>query len=92
MIIGFKHKGLETFFETGSKSGVRPEHANRLRLILGVLNAAASTNDINLPGLRLHRLKGTLNDVWAVRVSGNWRVCFRFCGEDVFEVDYLDYH
>ena len=92
MIRSFKHKGLEKFFASGRKTGVRPEHAKRLRLILARLNVAVEPRDMALPGLRLHELKGKLRGFWAVDVSGNWRVFFRFEGQDVFDVDYDDYH
>ena len=92
MIKSFKHKGLKLFFERGKTSGVMPEHAERLRLILGRLSAAVIPKDMALPGLRFHPLKGKLKGRYAVSVSGNWRVVFRFQGEDVVDVDYLDYH
>jgi proteic killer suppression protein len=92
VIESFKHKGLEKFFLSGSKAGVRPEHAGRLRLILARLHAARVPKDMNLPGLRLHALKGELKGCWAVDVSGNWRLVFRFEGADVVDVDYVDYH
>ena len=92
MIRSFKHKGLARFFETGSKSGIQSQHAERLRLILGRLHAAAAPEDMGLPGLRLHPLKGPRKGTWAVWVSGNWRVTFRFEGADVDVVDYEDYH
>ena len=92
MIRGFKHKGLARFFETGSKAGIQSQHAERLRLIFGRLNAAISAEDMNLPGLVLHPLKGNRKGTWAVRVSGNWRVTFTFVGKDANAVDYEDYH
>ena len=92
MIISFKHKGLARFFETGTKSGIQAQHAERLRLILGRLNVSISPQDMDLPGLRLHSLKGERKGVWSVWVSGNWRVTFRFVGKDVELVDYEDYH
>ena len=88
----FRHKGLQQFFATGSKRGIQAKHAPRLRLILGRLNVAASPRDMNLPGLGLHELRGTREGTWAVRVSGNWRVTFRFAGKDAEWVDYEDYH
>lgn len=90
MIKSFKHKGLEKFFLSGSKSGIRPEHAVRLRLILARLHAALAPRDMSLPGLRLHSLKGELKGYWSVDVSGNWRLVFRFEGKDVVDVDYVD--
>ena len=92
MIRSFRHRGLELFFATGSCAGIRPEQAGRLRLVLGRLAVAASPRDMALPGLRLHRLKGTLGGRWSVSVSGNWRVTFGFSGHDAVNVDYQDYH
>lgn len=92
MIRGFRHKGPAKFFETGSKSGIQAQHAARLRLILGRLGAATSPNDMALPGLDLHPLKGNQRGRWAVSVSGNWRITFGFVGKDVDAVDYADYH
>lgn len=92
MIRGFKHKGLGKFFETGSKAGIRAQHAERLRLILGRLSAATNPGDMALPGLDLHPLKGDRKGAWAVSVSGNWRVRFTFVEKDADAVDYEDYH
>ena len=91
-IQGFKHKGLEKFFATGSKLAIQAKHAERLRRILGRLSAAAEPRDMSLPGLDLHELRGARKGTWAVRVSGNWRVTFRFAGKNVERVDYEDYH
>jgi proteic killer suppression protein len=92
VIRGFRHKGLAKFFETGSKGGVQAQHAERLRLILGRLSAATAPGDMALPGLGLHPLKGERKGTWAVSVSGNWRVTFKFIGKDAESVDYEDYH
>ena len=92
MIISFRHKGLKNFFETGNKAGIQAKHADRLRLILARLNVVAEPRDMNLPGLRLHKLEGEYAGSWAVDVSGNWRVVFQFEGHDIVLVDYLDYH
>jgi proteic killer suppression protein len=92
MIRKFRHRGLERFFSKGASTGIQPTHANRLRLILGRLNASIGPNDMNLPGLYLHALKGRQSGRWSVRVSGNWRVTFRFDGPDATDVDYEDYH
>ena len=92
MIRTFKHRGLAKYFETGSKSGIQAQHAERLRLILGRLNAAAKPGDMGLPGLGLHPLKRPRKGTWAVWVSGNWRITFRFVGADAELVDYEDYH
>jgi len=92
MIRSFKHKGLEKFFTTGAKSGIRPEHATRLRLLLARLNAARIAGDMNLPGSRLHPLAGEYKGHWAVSVSGNWRLLFKFEDGEPVDVDYKDYH
>lgn len=92
MIKTFNHKGLEKFFATGNTSGIQFKHAKRLHLILGRLNVAVTADDMNLPGLNLHPLSGNREGVWAVKVSSNWRVRFRFEGEDVILVNYEDYH
>jgi proteic killer suppression protein len=92
VITSFKHKGLEKFFAKGVKAGIQAKYADRLRLILGRLNASTCPRDMNLPGLNLHELSGTRKGTWAVKVSGNWRVTFRFIGKDVSDVDYEDYH
>ena len=92
MILSFKHKGLEQFFKTGRKSGIQAKHSKRLQLILGRLNASIAATDMDLPGLYLHQLSGVRADIWSVRVSGNWRITFRFNGEHAEIVNYEDYH
>ncbi|HXI25845.1 MAG TPA: type II toxin-antitoxin system RelE/ParE family toxin [Pyrinomonadaceae bacterium] len=92
MIKSFRHKGLKRLFETGERRGVGSDLADRLRRQLDVLNRARSTGDLNLPGYRLHQLKGNRAGTWSVTVSGNWRVTFTFEGEDAFDVDLEDYH
>ena len=92
MIRGFAHKGLEAFFATGSKAGIQPAHAARLKRQLAQLEQASAPQDMNLPGWRLHPLKGDLAGHWAVWVSGNWRLTFVFEGTDAIVVDYQDYH
>ena len=92
MIIGFRHKGLETFYRTGSTKGVQASHAKKLQNILGVLEVAVGPEDMNVPSFKLHPLKGGLLGQWSVWVNGNWRVTFRFAGSDVELVDYQDYH
>ncbi len=92
MIKNFKHKGLKKLYESGSKQGVKAEHVARLEVILARLDASSTPEDMNLPGLGLHTLKGSLKDFWSVSVSGNWRVIFRFEGNHAIDVDYLDYH
>ena len=92
MIKSFRHKGLETLFRTGSKAGIQPAHGPKLRRILGVLDQARGPLQMNLPGFKLHPLGGELEGFWSVSVTGNWRVIFRFDGEETSSVDYLDYH
>jgi proteic killer suppression protein len=92
MIKSFRHKGVERFFSTGSKAGIQPKHAKRLRLQLGMLDAATSSVDMALPGWKLHALQGKLTGHWAVWIGGNWRLTFTFEGEDAVLVDYQDYH
>ena len=92
MIKSFRHKGLEQFFRTGSKAGIQPKHADRLRLQLFALDNAERPSDLNAPGWRLHKLGGALANHWAVSVSGNWRLTFMFEGADAILVDYQDYH
>ena len=92
MIKTFRHKGLERFFNTGSKAGIQPTHAARLRLQLARLEGSKSPDDMNLPGWRCHALKGNQHGHWAVWVDKNWRLTFAFEGEDAVLVDYRDYH
>ena len=92
MIKSFEHKGLEAFFRNGSKAGIQPHHANRLRLQLTVLDKAKEPKDMSVPGWRLHGLTGDLSGFFSVDVNGNWRMTFRFDNGDVVLVDYQDYH
>lgn len=92
MIKSFRHHGLERFFWTGSKAGIQPKHAVRLRLQLGQLDAVIGSGDMDRPGWRFHPLKGDLKGHFAVWVDENWRLTFKFAGEDAELVDYQDYH
>lgn len=92
MIRTFAHKGLKALFRTGSKAGVQPSHAARLRRQLAQLDTATAPQDMGLPGWGLHPLKGELAGHWSIWVSGNWRLTFRFEGTDAVLVDYRDYH
>lgn len=93
MIKSFRHKGLRAFFEKGTTAGIQPAHAPRLARMLNRLNEAAEAQDMNLPGWKLHSLRGReLKGHYAVSVSGNWRMTFRFESGDVVLVDYQDYH
>ncbi len=92
MIKNFQHKGLQTFFETGSKAGIQPHHANRLRLQLASLQNARKPEDMGVPGWKLHPLERELLGHWSVTVNGNWRLTFRFEDGDAILVNYQDYH
>jgi len=92
MIRSFRHAGLETFFRVGSKAGIQPHHADKLRLLLAALDNASGPPDMNAPAWRLHALSGGLAGHWSVRVNGNWRLTFRFIGTDAELVDFQDYH
>ena len=92
MIATFKHRGLRRFFESGTTRGIQAHHAARIRLILARLDVSVSARDMNLPGLHLHELTGNRKGTWSVRVSGNWRITFRFDSPDAYDVDLEDYH
>ena len=92
MIRSLLHKGPEAFYQTGSKAGIRPDHARRLQLQLTSLDHASKPEDMAVPGWKLHALKGSLAGHWAITVNGNWRLTFRFVGTDAELVDYQDYH
>ena len=92
MIKSFKHKGLQRFFYDGDKRGIQPTHAQKIADILDRLDASVKLQDMNYPGSNLHQLKGELKGVWSVKVSGNWRVSFKFVEGNAYILDYLDYH
>lgn len=92
MIKTFRHKGLEVFFRKGSKAGIQPHHAEKLRVMLTMLDSAKRLEDMNAPGWKLHPLTGNFAGHYAVTVNGNWRMTFTFDGENAELVDYLDYH
>lgn len=92
MVRSIRHKGLRRLFEDDDPRGVIGEHAQKLRDILARLDATSTVSDMDVPGFRLHPLKGELKGFWAVTVRANWRVIFRFAERHAFEVDYVDYH
>jgi toxin HigB-1 len=92
VISSVKHRGLKALYDGRTPKRVAPEHVEKLRDILALLDHARGLKDVGLPGLRLHPLKGPLTGHYAVSVSGNWRVIFRFEDGDVVDVDYVDYH
>ncbi len=92
MIKTFKHKGLKKFFECGSTAGIKAAHSTKIRDRLTLLHTATCITDMDLPGYRLHELKGKMAGYWAVDVSGNWRIVFKFEYGDAYIVNYEDYH
>jgi len=92
VIKSFRHKGLHRFFTTGSKAGINPVHAARLRLQLAAIDTAVTIDDIDLPGYRLHSLVADQADRWSIVVQANWRITFEFADGDAHILDYEDYH
>jgi proteic killer suppression protein len=92
MIKTFRHKGLQRFYQKGSTSGIQPRHARRLRMLLAALDTAFTIDDMDVPGFRLHRLKGRARNRWSVWVNGNWRLTFEFRDGNAYVLDYEDYH
>ncbi|MXY77269.1 MAG: peptidase [Acidimicrobiia bacterium] len=92
MIIHFRHKGLKILYERGDRRRIPPAHVPKVERILARLDQATGIKDMDLPGFRTHALKGDLAGYWAVRVSGNWRVVFRFEGIHATDIDLVDYH
>lgn len=92
MIKSIRHKGLKNLFYKSNPSGVQADHVNRLKNLLALLNAAETVDNMAFPGSQLHPLKGQLKNHWSVRVSGNWRLTFKFIDGDAYIVDYQDYH
>jgi proteic killer suppression protein len=92
MITTFRHKGLRKYFESGSLAGIQPAHANRLKMQLAALDTAQVIEDMDIPGFRLHPLKGSERGRWSIWVNGNWRVTFEFENGNAFILDYEDYH
>lgn len=92
MILFFRHKGLQVFYEKGDGTRLPPDMLGKIRLVLSVLDVAARVEDLDQPAFRLHALRGDLKGRWAVTVRANWRITFRFESGDAFDVDFLDYH
>lgn len=91
MIKTFKHRGIEDFFYDGRRKGINPNHASKLERMLDRLHAASDVQDMRYPGSGLHKLEPKNENRWAVTVSGNWRVTFRFIDGNAHEVDCVDY-
>jgi proteic killer suppression protein len=92
MIKSFKHKGLRLFFETGKTNGIQSTHAKRLRMQLVALQTANNIDDMDIPGYRLHKLKGHSKNLWSICVNKNWRLTFEFIDGDIYILNYEDYH
>ncbi len=92
MIKSFNHKNLQKFFTTGSTAGINSKHAPKFELFLQALHTAIEIDDMDIPGWRLHSFKGDKKGLWAVSVSGNWRVVFEFKDGHAYVVNYEDYH
>jgi len=92
MIKSFKHKGLEKFYASGSTKGIQAKHSRKLRMQLAALDTAHSVEDLDIPGYRLHQLKGKLKGLWSITVNGNWRITFEYSDGNVYIVNYEDYH
>ena len=92
MIKSFKHKGLKEYFETGSTSGIQSKHERKLRMQLTAIYTAQAIEDVNLPGFKLHPLKGNRDGIWSITVNGNWRITFEFITGNAFILNYEDYH
>ncbi|MEZ5470494.1 MAG: type II toxin-antitoxin system RelE/ParE family toxin [Marinicella sp.] len=92
MIKSFKHKGLEKFYKSGNTKGVQAGHVKKLRMQLVALDSAQVIEDLDIPGYRLHQLKGRRKGIWSITVNGNWRVTFEFVDGHVYIVNYEDYH
>lgn len=92
MIQSFRHRGLKRFFESGSSAGIQPHHAKRLRMLLTALDTAHAIDDMDIPGFRLHALRGKDRGRWSVWVNGNWRLTFEFRDGHAYVLDYEDYH
>jgi len=92
MIKSFKHKGLKKYFESGSTSGIQAKHQHKLRMQLTAIDTAQKIEDIDLPGFKLHSLKGCRTGVWSITVNGNWRITFEYIDGNAYILNYEDYH
>ena len=92
MITSFRHRGLQRLYERGDRSRINPTLVDKVETALGLLDVAETPEAVNLPGYRLHPLRGDWRGFWSIRVSGNWRLIFRFADRDVCDVDLVDYH
>nr|WP_239480676.1 type II toxin-antitoxin system RelE/ParE family toxin [Parashewanella hymeniacidonis] len=92
VIKSFRHKGLKRYFETGNKSGIQAKHERKIRMQLAAIDTAIEIDDLNLPGFKLHPLKGNRDGIWSITVNGNWRITFEFIDGNAYILNYEDYH
>jgi proteic killer suppression protein len=92
MVLVIRHRGLRRLYENDDRRGVHQEHVEKIRRVLALLDQAQAPEELDLPGYRLHALKGDWAGFWSVTIRANWRIVFRFEGRDATDVDYLDYH
>ena len=92
MIKSFKHKGLRNFYKSGKTTGIQAEHEKRIRLQLSALDTATKISDMDIVGFNLHPLKGQRKEIWSIKVSGNWRITFKFENGNAYILNYEDYH
>ena len=92
MIVSFQHKGLESFFSKGSYKAIPAQYSSRIERMLDRLDASVVPEDMDLPGFKFHELKGKRKGIYAVSISGNWRITFKFDGEGAFDINLEDYH
>lgn len=92
MIKSLKHKGLKKYFQTGSVAEIQAKHQRKLRMQLAAIDTAQEIDDINLPGFKLHPLKGERGGIWSITVNGNWRITFEFIDGNAYILNYEDYH
>ncbi len=92
MIKSFLHKGLQRFFETGSTAGIQAAHSKKIALRLQMIDEAHTIQQLDTQALRLHQLKGNRDGIWSIRVTGNWRITFRFEDGNAYILNYEDYH
>ena len=92
MIRGFRHKGLERWLSRGDSRGINPKQGSRIQRMLDLIDQAVNARELDVPGMHLHALEGERKGSWAMTVSGNYRITFRFDGEDATDVDLEDYH
>lgn len=92
MIGGFNHKGLKRLYEDDDRKSLRPDLVERISVLLAYLDAARTVEDLDIPSLRLHQLKGDFKGYWAITVRANWRIIFRFENGEASAIELIDYH